>query len=245
MLAIFQTFFPTLMVLTITETPPAPPAPVAPAVATKAAGKPTPKPAKPIDPAEALATKVQRFYDSTKDFSADFIQLYTRVALSRTSESRGAVKVLKPGMMRWDYTQPEAKHFIADGKQLFVYDPEEQHVSIDPKFQIGEQGTSLSFLWGQGKLSDSFGVKLGDRVALNAPAGAEVLILTPKKDATYVSLALIVDVATGRVDESIIHETTGNTNRFKFSNVRTNGGLTAAAFQFTPPPGVEIAIINR
>jgi outer membrane lipoprotein carrier protein len=259
MLSVVSVFFPSVLAFTLTAqpTPTAAPTPAAaakPAVTPKPAGKPKPT-AQPsaapaaapaaAKPADALVAKVQTYYDSSKDFSAEFVQLYTRVALSKTSESRGTLKVLKPGMMRWDYAKPEPKHFIADGKQLFVYDPEDQHVSIDPAFQLSDQGSSLSFLWGKGKLSDEFVISLGDAAKAGAPAGVALLELVPKKDATYTKLVLAVDPATGQVSESTLHETSGNTNRFRFVGSKTNTGLQASEFQFTPPPGAEVAIIRR
>lgn len=255
MLQILQTFFPSLLAFSLAaQTPPPRPAPkpaekTAPTAEGKAKSKAKPaaktKAAAKGTPAQLLVGKVQQFYDSTKDFSADFIQTYTRIALSRTSESRGTVKVLKPGMMRWDYTKPEPKQFIADGTQLFIYDVEEQHVSIDPQFQLNDQSSSLSFLWGKGRLQDEFEVSMGDRTALKVADGLEVLELKPKKDATYSKLFLVIEPATGQVVESILHETTGNLNRFKFDQMKINGGLKPEAFKFTPPPGAEVAIIRR
>jgi len=250
MFSVISVFFPSVLAFTLAGQVPTPsPAagkPAKPAATAKpsATAKPAvpakPAPAAPASPADAVAAKVQAFYDQTKDFSAEFIQSYTRVALSKTSESRGTVKVLKPGMMRWDYASPEPKHFIADGKQLYVYDPEDQHVTIDPNFQISDQGSSLSFLWGQGKLTNEFTIAMGPLKEANVT----ILELTPKKDATYTKLTLTVEPS-GQVTESVLHETSGNTNRFRFQNVKTNGGLTPAAFQFTPPPGAEVQIIRR
>lgn len=241
MLQLLQTFFPSLLAFSLAaQTPPSQPAAPAKTKAPAAKAK-TKAPAG----ADALVAKVQKVYDNTKDFSADFIQTYTRIALSKTSESRGTVQVLKPGMMRWDYKKPEEQQIVADGKQLYIYDIEDQHVTIDPKFQLSDQGSSLSFLWGQGKLTDSFNVSIGDKKLVNAPEGTEVLELKPKKDATYTKLALVVDSATGQVKESILYETTGNINRFKFDNTKTNTGLKAELFNFKPPPGVEIAVIER
>jgi outer membrane lipoprotein carrier protein len=244
MLEILQSFFPSLVALSIVAAPGPEPAQQPLKAKPKPAAPPAAK-AQPESPAGAIASKVQKFYESTKDFSADFIQIYTRVALSKTSESRGTVKVLKPGMMRWDYSKPEPKHFIADGKQLFVYDPEDAHVTIDPQFQISDQSSSLSFLWGQGKLSEEFEISLGENTELGAPKELRVLVMKPKKDATYSKLLLVVDPATGQVKESILHETTGNLNRFKFDNMKTNLGLKPAEFQFTPPPGTEVSVIKR
>lgn len=234
MLAILPAFFPAFAAFLIHAAP------------TPAPKTPPKKPAQAekSSPEDQLVAKVQAFYDQTKDMSGDFVQLYTRIALSKTSESRGTMKMLKPGMMRWDYDKPEAKHFIADGKQLYVYDPEDQHVSIDPQFQLSDQGSSLSFLWGQGRLSNEFRAKLLPKVD-GAPAGTERLELVPKKDATYTRLELTIDAATGQVVETVLFESTGNTNRFRFANLKTNTGLKPDSFQFTPPPGAEVAIIRR
>jgi outer membrane lipoprotein carrier protein len=194
-------------------------------------------PAKP-ESADALLEKVQRFYDRTSDFSADFIQVYTRVALSKTQESRGSVVIKKPGMMRWSYTKPATKLFVSDGKQLFVYEPEEEQVIIDPHFNPSELTSPVRFLFGKGNLRDSFKAALGD--PKGAAPGTVVLSLTPKADATFQTLDLIVQASSGEVLESVIHETSGNLNRFTFSNMKTNTGIKADAFTFTPPPGVEI-----
>jgi outer membrane lipoprotein carrier protein len=188
--------------------------------------------------AAEVLDKVQRFYDRTTDLTADFIQTYTRVALSKTQESRGTVIIKKPGMMRWEYTKPTSKLFVADGKQLFVYEPEEEQVLIEPNFNASQLSSSVSFLFGKGKLKDSFVAKLGD--PKGAPPNSLVLELTPKSDASFSKLILIADGTSGEVRESVIHETSGNTNAFKFLNTKTNTNPKPENFTFTPPPGVQV-----
>lgn len=213
------------------------------ALSAPPASKPAPKPAGKTNPApselEALVGRVQKFYDDTKDFEAEFIQTYTRTALSRTSESRGTVKIKKPGMMRWDYDKPVAKHFIADGSQLFVYEPEDQVVTIQKSFKTSDLTSSLSFLIGEGKLMDSFVPRLLEE---KTPELRRIE-LTPKKDATYLRLVLLVENTSGRVVESTLFETAGNTNHFKFKNAKTNVGLDAKLFSFKPPAGAEVNVI--
>lgn len=190
--------------------------------------------------ADALLAKVQKYYDQTKDYSADFNQSYTRVALSKTSESSGKVTIKKPGMMRWEYKKPEEKLFVADGTQLTVYEPEIEQAIIDPNFKTAELSTSISFLWGQGKLSDSFNATIGDPAKLGTDKAMPVLELVPKKDATYQKLVLVLDPKTSQVVESILYETSGNINRFKFKNPALNKGVKEDLFKFTPPAGVDI-----
>lgn len=191
-------------------------------------------------PANTLLDKVQKYYDQTKDYSAEFTQVYTRVALSKTNESSGRVTIKKPGMMRWEYKKPSEKLFVADGAKLYIYEPEEEQVIVDSNFKTAELSTSISFLWGQGKLSDAFNATVGDAEKMGAPKGTNVLELVPKKDATYSKLVLVLDPKTNQVIESILYETSGNTNRFKFKNAAINKGVKEDLFKFTPPKGVEI-----
>lgn len=191
-------------------------------------------------PAQALARRVQRYYERTKRFAADFTQIYTRVALSRSTTQKGTIALEKPGKMRWDYTVPTPKLFLADGKTLYLYEPEEEQVYVDRNFSPERLGESLQFLWGTGRLSDSFRL----RVPAQRPDGVDpklaLLELTPKKDATYARLVLGVDGATGAVQESVLFEVSGNRNHFRFERIRINPKFKADLFAFTPPPGVEV-----
>lgn len=190
--------------------------------------------------AAALLEKVQSFYAKIEDWRADFIQRHTKVALSRTTENRGVLMLKKPSYMRWAYTHPEEKLWIVDGDTLYVVEPEFEQVFIDEHFKTEELQSSISFLWGKGKLDESFTAKVGDPKAHGAKAGAAVLELTPKKGASYRKLVLIIDAKTGEVAESIIHETAGNTNHFIFKNPQKNTKMDAKLFQYTPPEHYEV-----
>ncbi len=189
---------------------------------------------------DAVLARVQKHYENLKDYTADFTQTYTRVAMSRTTESRGTLKLMKPGMMRWDYVKPAPKLWLADGKQLFVYDPEYEQVLIDKNFEVSRLSNSISFLWGEGDLRKTFKASLGEPQKYKLSKSVQVLELVPKSDATYAKLVLVLDPKTGQVTESIIFETTGNTNHFKFTNLKINTGLKKPEFTFTPPPGTDV-----
>ena len=65
------------------------------------------------EPAGADAVRVldavQARYESVRDFSADFVQTATVASLGRSEVSRGQVWVKRPGRMRWEYSEPEAR----------------------------------------------------------------------------------------------------------------------------------------
>lgn len=190
--------------------------------------------------ADQLSKKLQSYYESTKSFRANFRQIYTRVALSRSFESSGSVTLKKPGKMRWAYRKPAEKLFVADGKRLVVFEPEEEQVIIDENFDSAELSRSISFLWGKGKLADSFEVALAGPDSHKLGTKDSVLELIPKDDATYARLLLVVNAETGQVKESVLHETSGNTNHFIFSEVEINKEIPDSDFAFAPPPGVEV-----
>lgn len=195
--------------------------------------------AKKVPDAKTLLDKVQSYYANIEDWRADFIQRHTKVALSRTTESRGVLMLKKPSFMRWAYNAPAEKLWVVDGDTLWVVDPEFEQYYTRKNFKTEELQSSISFLWGKGRLDKSFHVKVGDNEKYEAGEDQAVLELTPKSGATYTKLVLILDAASGAVAESIIYETAGNTNHFKFRNPKKNTKLKRDLFRYTPPDHFE------
>ena len=212
-----------------TSVPERPVQPARPATAAPSSGK-----------VETLVAKVQNFYDRLRDFEAKFAQEYTRTALSRTSEQSGTLTVKKGGKVHWAYEEPVHKLYVADGRTLWIYEPEEQQVIVDRSFSTDQLGASLSFLWGEGQLTESFRITRADPSAHSFPAQSAALKLVPKTDRTYRSLVLRIDTKTGRVEETVLYETSGNTNRFRFLEPKVNRGVADARFEFVPPAGVDV-----
>ena len=197
-----------------------------------------PAPARAESTAEggALAAKVQAFYERTKDFKADFQQVYRYQAMQRTEKSNGTVEVKKPGFMRWDYAKPYPKQFVLDGKALYAYDPDDNSVMVNRKFAKDSLSAAVTFLWGKGKLTDEFDVARVDKPAY----GAVVLELTPRKAEGFSKLYFAVDAATGQVIKSIIFDAEGNENQVTFLNAKTNTGIPDSRFAFQIPKGAQV-----
>jgi outer membrane lipoprotein carrier protein len=185
----------------------------------------------------ALATKVQHFYEKTKDFKADFEQSYRYAAMERTQKSSGTVEVKKPGFMRWDYVKPNPKLFVLDGKALYTYDPDDNSVMVKKDFSSDALPMAVTFLWGKGKLSDEFDLSKVER----PDYGPVVLQLMPRKPQPGVTrLFFVVDSETGTVTTSVIFDSEGNENRIAFSNVKVNTGIADGRFSFQIPKGADV-----
>ncbi|MEE2786789.1 MAG: outer membrane lipoprotein carrier protein LolA [Myxococcota bacterium] len=178
---------------------------------------------------------VQTFYGAANDLKANFKQTYTYTVYGRSQLSSGVVYFKKPGMMRWDYRAPTPKVFVADGKVLWIYEPEENQAF---KREIGSSQlpVALTFMNGEGSLSDAFHASLKTDTSTSI-----VLNLVPKKDAgEYQRIELECDPKTFAVRSSLVIDPVGNTNRIDFLEIELNRMLPDRGFQFTPPKGVRI-----
>jgi outer membrane lipoprotein carrier protein len=209
------------------DPPPAPPAP------KPAASAPASAPA--ADCSAALTARVQARYDRMRELEARFTQR-TVSALSPAGEvTTGRVALAKPGRMRWSYETPEPSLVVSDGQTLWIYDPAAREAQ---KLVVGEQflsGAAFQFLLGSGRIADSFRVR-----AEGCGSPRARLVLTPKADATYESLELAVDAATGEANATAVVDLFGNRTEVEFSELRYDAGLGADTFHFTPEPGVRV-----
>jgi len=186
-------------------------------------------PAGPPD-AAAVVARVQAFYDRTKDLTARFQQTYTYSGFGRKQVSSGRLLVKKPGMMRWDYEEPEPKTVAVKGSRLVQLEPEENQAYVDEKFDSSALSAAVTFLLGKGDLAKEFTASLD-------PGGA--LLLVPRvMDPRVASVALTVG-EDGRVTATRVVDGSGNVNEIRFEDVKRNVGLADADFEVKLPAGVR------
>lgn len=195
--------------------------------------------AQPADlSADAIADKVQSFYDGAKTYQARFKQRYTIYAYNRTKDSTGTVVFVKPGKMRWTYTN-NGNIVVSDGKQIKIYEPENRQMYLQ-KVDQTQYPAALSFLLGKGSLKKEFVLTKLDAVKLKFPGGY-VLLGTPRNPTpAYQKLLFYVDAATFQVRRVLLIDAQKNRNRFDFEGARVNERVDPALFRFAPPPGTNV-----
>jgi outer membrane lipoprotein carrier protein len=77
---------------------------------------------------DAVVARVQGRYERTTRLQARFRQETRVPGFDQVQTGEGQVWILKPGMMRWDYTKPERQTIIANGDTLWIYLPEDRQV---------------------------------------------------------------------------------------------------------------------
>ena len=212
---------------------------------------PTSGPAQPSPPAGAAASAatlrpavdaVQRFYDGSRTFKADFDQRYGIKAYANVPDktSRGHVTFAKPGKMDWVYDDPKGNRVVSDGSVIKVYEAANKQMYQQP-IQQSQYPMALSFLTGTGKLADNFDFELMSGQTMKFPGG-DVLVGTPKQPTAACTRrsSFTSTAPRPRCGGCSIIDGQGNRNRFDFTNPRINEPVPNGQFNFTPPPGTTI-----
>jgi len=189
--------------------------------------------------ADMVARDLQRKYASVTDFSADFVHSYRGGVLKQQATERGQLLVKKPGKMRWEYTAPEKKLFVSDGRKIYSYIPQDKQVVVGTMPGDDQAPTPALFLTGKGDLTRDF-TAVFDKVA-EAQPGSIALKFTPKRgEPDYDSLTLVVDPKTLTLQMLITLDAQGGRSAFTFSNLKENVGVADNQFVFKMPRNVDV-----
>lgn len=183
------------------------------------------------------ARALQQKYDTVKDFSADFTHTYEGGVLKRKSTERGKVQVKKPGRMRWEYTSPEKKTFVSDGRMIYSYIPADKQVIRSAVPTDDEATTAVLFLAGKGNLTRDFNVSYVEGGA----ADTWTLRLDPKlKQRDYDWLVVEVDRASLQIRGLTAADRQAGRSTFRFRAYRENTGVADNVFVFKIPRGADV-----
>ena len=193
-------------------------------------------------PAGDVAAALQRRYDAIRDFSASFTQTYEGGVLRRKASESGVVYIKKPGMMRWEYTRPQKKLFVSDGRTMYMYFPADKQVMKTPVTEQDQATSAVLFLMGKGDVTRDFTARYADTAA----DGAYVLRLDPKqRQAEYDWLQVSADRETLQIRALTAADAQGGRSTFVFSSFKENAGLADKMFQFSIPRGTEVITSDR
>ena len=206
--------------------------------------------AQPSTPAAATVLgNVQRFYANANHLTAAFRQVVTNATFNTRTTSTGNLWVAKPALFRWDYQEKIgdavrlSKTFVFDGTTLWFLDHKNKQL-----FQNRASGVlpvAVSFLTG-GNLATQFNVAF-DTSGKYGGTGAVVLELTPKQpSAQYKALFFVVEAPDSHVKESIVIDSSGDTNEFDFYNPDFTSTVKPSWFRVNPAsvPTYQVVVVG-
>jgi outer membrane lipoprotein carrier protein len=189
--------------------------------------------AQPIS-AHDLAQRVDRHYNQLHSLKAGFSESYAGLGIRRTES--GTMLLLKPGRMKWEYSQPAGKIFLLDGKYAWFYSRGDSQVQRIPANKLDDMRSPLRFLLGHTQLEK----ELNHLALVSAANGHFTLTGQPKGQERRVRQLKLTVTADGAILSLEVEEVDGAQTRFTFSGEQPNAPVSAGTFHFTPPAGVPV-----
>lgn len=187
---------------------------------------------------DQIINGLQGKYQRMTSLSAEFTQIYNAPG-ERTRRESGQLQLKKPGKMRWDYTTPEAKLYVSDGKVMYEYLPAERTATRASAKQVDDWRAPFMFLLGRGNLRRDFA---RIEFASEAPvrAGHRVLRMIPKRSSDLRELLIEVEPNSLRLTRLSLLKSGNARIDFLLHNVQENSVLADSVFVFQPPAGVAV-----
>lgn len=192
---------------------------------------------------KAVVRGIEQRYQRARTLKATFLERYAQGRGNLRVEA-GTVYFSRPGRMRWEYQQPEAKFFLSDGRTVWFYVPADRTVTRARIRDSADWRTPLVLLTGKARLS-RFCRRVEraearptspDNVALRClPRGD-----APGDDAPGIREVLLEVDPDFRLVRILVREAGDVETEFRFADWQENLPLAEVLFHFQAPPGVAI-----
>ena len=185
-----------------------------------------------------------QFLQQVKSGRAQFSQVVTAVPKNgqppRTRTSSGVLEFMRPGRFRFVYKKPFEQTLVADGRTLWLHDPDLQQVTARPQAQA-LAATPLALITSATQLSGlQADFLLQPEVARD---GLQWVRATPRRADGQIRHAL-AGLRSGEHGPELVvlevQDALGQRSVLTFSAFEINPALKADAFQFHPPAGTDV-----
>ena len=185
-----------------------------------------------------IAEAVDQHYNRLRTMQADFTEQYKGAGIERTET--GSLRLKKPGKMRWEYRSPKEKLFVSDGKDVWLYVPDQRQVRKMVLKKLEDLRSPIAFLLGKSNLQKELqGLSIAADERPLQP-GNTVLRGVPGAMADRVEQILLEVNPQHQIVRILANEADGSTTEYRFQNLRENDEMSEIEFRFSPPPGVEL-----
>jgi outer membrane lipoprotein carrier protein len=186
------------------------------------------------DDTPALLKAVEVRYNRAQTVQVLFEQMFTAQNRPQRTEA-GELSLRKPGRMRWQYTVPQGKLFVSDGKQIYLYTPATNRVEKMKVKESDDLRAPLGFLLGKldfwrdfqkfTSRAEGTDVRISAEPKSNRSPYSQVeFVVTPAREIRYLKVI-------GQ-DRSVME--------FRFTKEKLNPPLAESLFRFETPPGAEV-----
>ncbi len=177
--------------------------------------------------------QMARFLDGVNTLEARFEQSVLDPEHQNATRSQGVFYLERPGRFRWDYSEPENQQIIADGSQIWLFEPELEQVSVQSQSSALKGTPALLLISGEPVEKHFEVIDIGDRQGMG---WVELIPRDQESQFTRILLAFVDD----ELRRMEMADKFGQITRFQFYDISSNPVFTEGFFRFEPPWGVDI-----
>lgn len=184
--------------------------------------------------AQEARSQYLQFATGLGSAAADFRQTVTGPNGEKVQSAQGVMEMRAPDRFRWEYRAPSPQLIVADGRKVWIYDPELRQVTAKPQDAMS-QDNPLSALLRPATVERFYRVS-----ELPARQGLQWLQLLPvrKVDSPFDKAEL--GFRDGSLRSMRLFDAMGQVSEFNFGTWRRNAALAESRFRFMPPKGVDV-----
>ncbi len=184
--------------------------------------------------AQPAVEKLAAMLGSMQSYQALFIQIVTDQRGARVQETAGYIQAKRPNLFFWETQPPLAQQIVADGQEIWIFDPDLEQVTVK---KLGDdiQNTPALLLSG-----DVQNLQQAYEISHQQPAEAiDQFMLAPKgNDSLFDQLRLTFE--NGVLTEMRLRDSLGQRTVISFSKIETNPSIPDSTFRFQVPEGVDV-----
>jgi len=190
---------------------------------------------------DKIINKVEKKY-ALAGFSACFFQESTLKAMGIKDSASGKITVKRPGKMRWEYEKPERQIIVTEGKNLWVYRPDDNQVMIGKFPSFFGDGKGASFLSDIKLIRQQFNIVL-ENTDSNDYYILKLLPLKKTNDLSYINLS--ISKKTFYLEEIVTYNAYGDETRIKLIDIKLLENPDDSIFIFNIPYGTDVLKLDE
>lgn len=178
--------------------------------------------------------ELKTFTTGLKGLDGQFSQQVLNKDGKLKESSSGRVALSAPRLFRWEYTKPYEQLIVADGKKVWIYEPDLKQATVRDQ-GTEEQNSPLAALLDPARLDQMF------QVEDNAEQeGLQWLTLWPKDPATANFERARLGFNAAGLARMEVTDAVGQRTVISFAGWKRNPSFGASTFKYAPAAGVDV-----
>lgn len=184
---------------------------------------------------------LEQFIQTAKSGRADFTQVVTSPArqgqAARSKTSSGTFEFQRPDRFRFAYAKPFQQTIVADGETLWLHDVDLNQVTRRKQARVLASTPAALIAASPDLASLKRDFELQE---LPDAGGLQWVQATPKARNEGQLTHVKIGFRGPQLAALDIQDSFGQRSQITFGNLQLNGGVSADAFRFSPPKGVDV-----